>query len=230
MPPEDTNTPTVEELQQKLADAIAESKKYRQRAQSAEQEREGFKSKLDELEGKLSAIETEAQQKGLEAKGQYDQEQHAKALKAAQDRTAALESALGMELGTNQLQQALGQAGLKPELIGQAAKLLRDRYKVSLGQDGKCQVEVFTDDGSPLAADDGNPGTLQTLAARFAAGNPHFLPPSGDTGSGAKKGGGGATVSLAELDKDPRKKAAFIAEHGQDKYLALALKTPADKE
>ncbi|MHC4718123.1 MAG: hypothetical protein ACYS5V_14215, partial [Planctomycetota bacterium] len=45
------------------------------------------------------------------------------------------------------------------------------------------------------------------------------LPPSGDVGSGAHKGGAGPGATIAEMEADPAKRFAFIREHGTDEYL-----------
>jgi len=226
--------PTVEELQaqlddlnKKYTDEVENAKKQRQRAQQAESRLGEVEESLKEFQDRIAAQEAEAERKLLEGKGQYEEamaslrSEKDKALQSKDAEIEALSSSLYRELGTNRLTAALGEAGVKSELIAQATKLLSGQIKVSV-KDGKPVVQVLDEDGSPLNAENGAAATMQDLVGRWAQSNPHFLPPSGDTGSGAHKGGKTGNVTLAELDANASAKAKFIKEHGVDAYLKLA--------
>ena len=75
-----------------------------------------------------------------------------------------------------------------------------------------------------MLSPDGEPITIQQFVADWvAAEGGHFLPASGDTGSGAHRGDGSYEgLSLERLDHNPRAKAEFIARHGPQAYVQLA--------
>ena len=102
-------------------------------------------------------------------------------------------------------------------MLSQAVDLLASRIRVRL-DDGRPDVSVVQDE--PEA----EPISLDAFVADWLASEaPHFLPPSGDTGSGAHLNPGSReTTSLAELDANPARKAKFIAENGPQAYVQLA--------
>lgn len=227
---EDERTP--EQLAKDLKDEVESSRKYRTRAQAAE-------TKVEELEGSVLSDEdralfetlkterTDQEQKVLEDKGKFDEAlakvktDHAKATDALDRQILDLTGALQQEVGINKLHAALGTVGVKPELIDQAAQLLGGQVKVSL-KDGKPTVQVVNADGAPMTDDAGAAVTIEGLAKGWVASNAHFLPPTGDSGSGAHQGApGGEGVTLASLDADSVKKAEFIAKNGGEAYMKL---------
>jgi myosin heavy subunit len=234
--------PTVAELQKQIdelkaqnAEIIAESKKYRIRAQTSEEQVKTEAQKAADAQAKLDEAEAQRKKLELEGKGKYDealkqqQEDHRKALEAATARATAAETALQGAVGQTALLTALGKAGLKPELIGQASRLVAGQVKVQL-TDGQAVVQVLDDAGKPMLKTDGTPAGLEDLAASFAQANPHFLPPSGDTGTGAHRGAGGkTTATLAELDASPALKTQFIKDHGEPAYFELVKANLANK-
>jgi len=228
----DPPAPTVESLQKDLAAEVGESKKYRHRAQAAETKVETLQGHVltDEDRALFDTLKTERsdqEQKALEDKGKFEEAlakvktDHTKAIDALDRQVLELTEALQQEVGTNKLHAALGTVGVKPELIDQAARLLGGQLKVTLA-DGKASVEVVNSDGSPMLGGDGSPLTIEELAKGWVEKNPHFLPPSGDVGSGAHQGPSVPDqVTLAQLDADAEKKAAFIAKDGGDAYAKL---------
>lgn len=232
---------TVEELQQQvqalqtqLTETIAESKKYRQRAQTAEEQQKAESQRAADAQAKLDAAEAERKKLELESKGKYDEalkqttEAHQKALAAETARRATVEQALNQTVGQNALLTALGKAGLKPDLIGQAARLVAGQVRVEV-KDGQAVIQVLDEAGKPLLKADGTPAGVEELATGFAKNNPHYLPPTGDTGTGAHRGAPGG-VTLAELDADPEKKSKFIQEQGTGAYLKLAAASQEQKK
>jgi len=204
---------TVESVQSRLNAEIANARKLRARAQAAEAERDEMKERLSEAQGALAA----------------EQAAGARALAERDERIAELTGSLEREFGTNRLAAALGAAGVKPELIGQACKLLGDRVRVSL-RDGRAAVEVLGANGEPMQTESNEPATLDEMVAAWAPANGHFFPPSGDAGSGQHKGSGSGSVSLSELDTNPARKVEFIERHGQEKYLRLAARELASQQ
>jgi len=204
---------------------IREKKNALERARQAEDRAKAAEAKLQEIADANAEREAAEQESELTAKGKYEEALEAK--KAAHDKELAerdqrielVEAAMRREFGTNCVMAALGDAGVKSELIHQAAQLLDGRFKVELA-DGTPQITALGEDGKELFIE-GEPATIADLAADFAKRNPHFLPPTGDTGSGATKGGPGA-VTIEQLDADPEAKVAFIQKHGQKAYLQLA--------
>ncbi|GAG11137.1 unnamed protein product, partial [marine sediment metagenome] len=115
------------------------------------------------------------------------------------------ETALRNVVGVDKLKDALGAAGVKPELISQAAILLQPQVKVEMAN-GTPTVSVLDESGGQMFAEGGGNATLADLATSFTAANAHFVPPSGDGGSGQHKGGAGSDgITQAALLADPNK-------------------------
>jgi hypothetical protein len=226
--------PTVEELQaqvddlaRKYKDEIEANKKFRERAQKAEAEAEAARKANEKAEADKAAAESKAEQARLESKGEYDkalklrEEQTAKELAARDKAIADRDAILSRQFGQSALLAALGKAGVKSELIGQAARLVESQVKVEF-KDGQAVVQVFDDKGQALDC-------IDTLAAAFAKGNPHFLPPAGG-GSGGAAGGGGGGVTLAQLDRDAVAKGKFIKENPEAYQKMVAADLAAKRE
>ena len=212
--------PQAEEFEAIKARLIAESRKYRKRAQEAE-------AKLRQLEAQSLSAEEAAEYRRLKNQAaQYERllagltEKHSRELAEANRRCEQLAGQLQKVLGADRLKSALAARGVTR--VDQAAYLLQRHIRVELA-DGEPVVRVVDADGQPIAAPDGADG--QTISverfvdAWLASDGAHFLPPSGDVGSGAYKGGSAGTVDMAELEADPNKRYAFIREHGTEAYL-----------
>lgn len=176
---------------------MARSKRYRQRAQQAEDR----------------------------ALGDTERAEYAR-------RIASLEKAIRRVAGQGELTRALAGCGVGSgcshgeRMLAQASALLAGRIGVDVSGDSPL-VHVLDEASLPIR-DEG--GRLVTVS-RFVKGwlaeeGSHFLPASGDTGSGAYRGSATAGgVSIEQLDRDPKAKAEFIARHGPRAYVQLARST-----
>lgn len=228
MPTPEEMQQQIEDLQAKLNAEAADTKKQRQAKQELQSQLDALTAERDDLAKAKAEADAEAERVKLESEGKY-----AEALEAARAKHAAeladrekqvgqMSGVLEAEFGTNRLMAALGRAGVAPERMAQAAQLLGSRVKVSL-KDGQPVTEVFDDTGQPMQVD-GSSATVDQLVAAWLPGNQHFLPPSGDSGSGSHAGGATGNVTLADLDANPNKKLEFIRKNGQQAYLKLAAK------
>jgi len=196
---------------------VAQSRKYRQRAQKAEAE-------LEDLRSRALTPEDYQEYQKLRLS--------AEAVAARDRRIRKLEGTVRQVVGLNELSKALVACGVGSgachgdKMLVQAAALLAGRIHVEL-EDDVPSVRVLDDRGQMLLADDGEPIGIQEFVADWlAAEGGHFLPASGDTGSGAHKGESAAAgVSIEALDHNPKAKAEFIARHGPQAYVQLARKT-----
>lgn len=190
---------------QRYLQEVEQSRKYRRRAQQAEQTAEQLSQRAiepDELEslrssaGRLEA--TEAEKRRLTGM-----------LEKLSGRDALVRALVGCGVGRGFRNGA--------SMIDQAVALLGDRVHVDL-EGAEPRVEIKQDDSGR------EPTDLQSFVADWLAREaPHFLPPSQDTGSGAFRGTGRTQqASLADLDADPAAKAKFIAEYGPGAYVQLA--------
>jgi len=184
---------------------VAQSRKYRQRAQRAEAQIERLGSEV--LDDRQSSDPSKDQ------------------------RIGALETMIRQIAGTGELAKALVACGVGsgcahgPKMVQQAAALLAERIEVDVSGDSPA-VRVLDERGQALADAEGRPVAIQQfVAAWLAEEGSHFLPASGDTGSGAHRGQAvAAGVSVEQLDRDPKAKAAYIARHGPQAYVQLARK------
>ena len=110
-------------------------------------------------------------------------------------------------------------------MLTQASSLLSDRIQVDLAGESPI-VRVLDGGGQALVDEDGRPVSVASFVAHWLAEEgSHFLPASGDTGSGAHGGLSAPTeTSIEQLDRNPRAKAEFIAKHGPQAYVQLARK------
>ncbi|MBL7133521.1 MAG: hypothetical protein ISS78_05435 [Phycisphaerae bacterium] len=186
---------------------VAQSRRYRQRAQQAEARA------LDEAQG-----------------AEYERlVQAAKQLEAKTQRIAALESVVKQVAGLGELTRALAACGVGSgcphgqRMLDQASSLLAGRISVDVSGEAP-RVRVLDDSGRPAVDQADRPLTVsQFVASWLAEEGSHFLPASGDTGSGAHRGRAtGAGVSIEQLDRDPKAKAKYIAKHGPQAYVQLA--------
>lgn len=104
---------------------------------------------------------------------------------------------------------------------------INGRVKLEESEDGFTTV-VLRADGTPQLNSDNKPATLKDLFLEFKA-QPEWagafkgLGQSGGGASGDQQRGGGAPGNLKRSEMTPVAKAAFIKEHGQEKYLALPM-------
>ncbi|MCE5328211.1 MAG: hypothetical protein LLG01_17545 [Planctomycetaceae bacterium] len=182
----------------------AQARKYRQRAQRAESDlaqlRQVGRGDNDE---RLASLSQET---------------------AAKDaRIAALSAMVKSTVGAYELHKALTGCGVGgSSALAQAAQLLAGRIDVTLADEGP-QVRVLDGDGQPMLSDAGQPLDVGCFVTEWLAQEgQHFLPPSGDTGSGAHKGTAGRSLRVEDLDASPRRKAQFIAAYGAKAYVQLA--------
>ncbi len=198
---------------------VAQSRKYRQRSQKAETE-------LAELgERALSPQQHEEYQRLRQAAGEIVDKDA---------RIEALEGMVRRVVGANELGKALVVCGVGASsggsrALAHAARLLEDRVDVDLSGQSPV-VRVLDESGRPMCrgseADEEprEPISLEEFVAHWLTEEgAHFLPASGDTGSGAYKGSAAAAgVSIEDLDRDPGRKAQFIATYGPQAYVQLA--------
>ena len=197
---------------------VAQSRKYRQRAQKAEAE-------LDELRERALTPDQHEEYQRLRLSAESMAERHA--------RIEKLEGMVRQVVGLNELNRTLvacgvgSRAGNGDKMLAQAAALLADRIRVEFDPQDEPSVRVLDDQGRPLLGADGEPVGIQEFVADWlAAEGGHFLPASRDTGSGAHKGEPSPSgPSIESLDRDPQAKAEFIATHGPQAYVQLARKT-----
>ena len=210
----------AEDFEAVKARLIAESRRYRKRAQDAE-------TRLRELEaGAMSAGQVQEYRRLKEQAAGY--ERMAAEMTARQERelesrrreVSALTDRLRRIVGSDRLKSALASRGVTR--VDQAAYLLDRHVRVDLAG-GEPVVRVVDAGGQPIPDPSGEPGAAVSIErfvdAWLAAEGAHFLPPSGDVGSGAHKGGPSEHATVAEMEADPAKRFAFIREHGTDEYL-----------
>ncbi|MCY2925973.1 MAG: hypothetical protein NT031_11145 [Planctomycetota bacterium] len=173
---------------------VARSRKYRLRAQAVETQLEGLRGRV------LDDRQLEQYQTLLAERDQ---------VRAVRERAAGLEKML-----------AHGE-----KMLAQATALLADRIRVDVSGASPV-VHVLDEAGAVMYADAEGAQPLsagQFVSAWLSEQGAHFLPASGDTGSGARKGAvAPPSVTLADLDRHPARKAEFIARYGPGAYLRLA--------
>jgi len=136
---------------------------------------------------------------------------HAGQLAESTSRAERLEGMLSAVVVSDRLKSALADRGVKR--VDQAARLLSDKFEVQIGEDGY----------SVCARDAEGQPTVEQVVDVWLADNRHYLPPSGDSGSGAYPGvTSPGRVSIEQLDLDPDRKVAFVARHGPAALVQLA--------
>lgn len=242
--PESTETPTQDPISREdYNQAIAESKKYRKRAQESEAKITSFEGKIlsetdAELFSSLKAASEKADEENAKSKGDFEsliakqQAKHndaQKLLESARDNAMSAYAALAI---TQPISIALAAAGVQDiEAASHLIQTLHSNRASATLVEGKANVKVVDVDGVAALDDKGKPLTITALVAGFLATDRGkvYLPPSGDSGSGAFKGGEVAST-LVELDADFKKKQAFIEKHGNKAYMALVSKERAQKK
>lgn len=175
--------------------------------------REGEGPDAKALRDELDNLKAAQQQREDEAKGNYEaalktvQERAEKAIAEATERAAKAETGLTKLITERDVNTALEQVGVLPELKDAVIALHRD--KVSIADDVAMIDEV------PVADYFG--AWAKTDGAKA------FIAAETNTGGGAKgSGNDGKTVTSKPRSQMTTKEASdFISEHGRDKYLAL---------
>lgn len=196
---------------------VGQSRKYRQRAQRAE-------TQLQQLRSRALTDEQLAEYERLRLSAETMAEKDA--------RIRSLEETVRDLVGRTALGRALAACGVGSRspngdrMLSQAADLLADRVRVDFDEAGRPAARVLDAAGRPMLRGDGEAvGIEEFVADWLAEQGGHFLPASGDTGSGAHRGEPGADAPRIErLDRDPKAKADFIARHGPRAYVQLARK------
>jgi len=220
--------------------AIADAKKYRERAQKAEKAHADQAGRVmsDEDREEYEALKqqkAQAEEDRQRQEGKFDEllaAKQAKADEAIEAERKRADAAVGLAKQyavTQPMLVSLAKAGVKDAEA--AAHLIQNLYSMRatavVNEDGSATVQVVeTATGKPVVDAECKAGEtigIDTLVQKFLATDrgKHFLPPSGDTGSGAHRGGAPG-VTIAELDADPEKKVEFIQKHGSAAYQKLA--------
>ena len=225
----DTDTPEADdphqqdELSEVRPRLVGEARKYRKRAQEAERRLAELAPRvLDEADCELFE-----RLKADSARGEQDKqafrtqlaeltEQHSDDLAASNARAERLSEMLSGVVVTDRLKSALAGRGVKR--VDQAARLLAEQLEVNITDQGySVQVKGVCE------ADPDVELTVEQVVDNWLAENRHYLPPSGDTGSGAYPGiTAPGAVSIEQLDLNPAHKAEFVARHGPAALVQLA--------
>jgi len=215
--PQQKPTPSVVENEQNdwlgaYQQEVSRSRKYRRRAQNAELE-------LEQLRTSSLSPEQLAQFENLQSRAEQFAE--------SQQRAGQLANMVSKLAGRDELIKALVACGVGRgcgngrDMIDQAVCLLSNRIMVDTAGD-----EPVVTVADPSAGEDpaGRDITVSEFVSDWlTSSGAHFLPPSGDTGSGAYNGPAAmAGQSLSDLDANPGKKANFIATRGLQAYVQLA--------
>jgi len=193
---QDNSERRADEASEARVKLIAEARKYRKRAQEAERQ-------VAELEARLP-----------------DDEQHSRELTAAAARVDRLTEMLSQAVISDRLKTALASRGVKR--VSQAARLLAEKLQVRITDGGYAVRVAGAADADTPDAPEGQVA-LDRLVDDWLVDNPHYLPPSGDTGSGAYPGVAAPQgVSIEQLDLNPVRKAEFVARYGPAALVQLA--------
>ena len=182
------------------------SRKYRRRAQNAELELEQLRS---------NALSDDQLTEYDDLRSRHEQ------FAETRQKAGHLANMVNKLAGRDELIKALAACGVGrgcangQKMIDQAVCLLSD----------KILVDTSGDEPVVTVADQqcDNIAVSEFVADWLTSSGAHFLPPSGDTGSGAYNGpASSAGQSLSDLDANPKKKANFIATRGLQAYVQLA--------
>ncbi len=199
---------TPQDWQEKYLQEVEQSRKYRKRAQQAEEQLQSLQQQIPEPDqlGRFEEYRSRAEQY---EKLQQDHQQLQGKLRELTGRQALTQALAGCGVGRG---FAHGD-----RMLQQAVALLSDRLDID--------TQASRPRARPVGADPEIPAQdLQQVVSDWLAREaPHFLPPLVDTGSGQAPGLGTIPqASLAQLDANPSQKAKFIAENGPSAYVQLA--------
>lgn len=143
-------------------------------------------------------------------------EQHSGQIAASHARAERLGEMLSGVIVTDRLKSALASRGVTR--VDQAASLLSEQLEVNISDQG---YSVRVTGGGDL--DEDAEDAVEQVVDGWLAKNRHYLPPSGDTGSGAYPGvTARREASIEQLDLNPVRKAEFVARHGPAALVQLA--------
>ncbi len=188
------------EAREELAKRDATAKAAEQAAADAELAKKG------DVEAITKSLNKRHGEINTELQGRFDQQ------------TAAMQK---MAID-NQIAPMLAAKGVKNMRL--ALLSLKDLPDKAIAKvtDGVVTITIQAPDGSSVyAAGSTAPMGLAEFVDNWLATEDGalFSPPSGESGSGGRTGGTGPSkLTLAELDRDPRKKAEFIEEHGSKAF------------
>ena len=218
---------------------VGEATKYRKQRQDAEARNKALEGQVmtDEQRAEYDTLK-QAQEKAAEDKareaGQFDDLLAQKQAKFDDERTAltterdTILSAFTQVAVLTPLQAELARAGVTD--VDAAAHLIQTKHPhraTAQLVDGKAVVRVVDGQGNPVTdADSKGPDDsigIDKLVAEWVATDTgkRFLPPSGDTGSGAHNGGKPG-LTWAEVSASAQSKVDFIEKHGSAAYQKLA--------
>lgn len=239
------------------AKEVTQSKKYRQRAQAAEkqvvdlqgtadraltvEEHEQWEQMKKDVEGReqqelvakgefAQALE-KAEQKFEGQRDKYRADADAK-VEAADARTAKAMALAKRFAGDAPLALALASAGVLKNSMGIALGYLSPRVKVEFNDNDDPVITCVDLSGEVITDPDGAAGQSVTVErfVKDALATPEgetFLPPSGDTGSDAHKGGGapkGDKALYERLLKDFPGRNEYMKENGDEAWYELERK------
>ncbi|RLJ01230.1 MAG: hypothetical protein DRP08_05785 [Candidatus Aenigmatarchaeota archaeon] len=240
-----TEMTELEKLRALKEDLIGEKRRERAARKAAEAEVEALKSgqlseeQLDEYKALKEAADRAAAEK-LEAKGEYDtliaqkDEKHAEAMAAKDTELESIRTALERTVVTDRLKSLLAAQGVTD--VDNAAFLLQGRHETFARAemvDGAPTVRVVNRQDGTTVYDPDASGTvplgLDKLVESFlsSGAGKHFIPASGDSGSGVHKAGQTTDsngMTQAYFANKPNELQKFLAEHGKDAYYALPAK------
>ena len=225
----DTDTPQAEdpcrtdELSDVRFKLVAEARKYRKRAQEAERRLAELAPRvLDEADCQLferlkaDSARIEQDRQAFRQRLSELTEQHSSQLAESNARADRLSEMLSGVVVTDRLKSALAGRGVKR--VDQAARLLAEQLEVNISDQG---YQVLVRGACDVDTDEEL--TVEQVVDNWLAVNRHYLPPSGDTGSGAYPGVKAPRgVSIEQLDLNPARKAEFVARHGPAALMQLA--------
>lgn len=188
----------TEALSTKNRELLGELKAAKAKAKGADidpAEHAALQSKVEELTAQL------------DKSGKTSQKEIEKLAKSLTEK----ESALTGLLIDGGLTDALVKAGVRPELMNAAKAMLK----------GKASIKADAGNYSALMGDK----PLSDAVKDWATGDEgkHFITAPASTGGGAPGGGTKAPAGTKRSAMSYEQRAAYVKEHGQDKYLALPL-------
>jgi len=204
---------------------IAESKKYRLQRQDEEAKNAELQAKLDEYKTR----ENDAANADLEAKGEFEKLKESITTKfnedlAAHKATIDLQAAVIQDMAVKkELLSLLADANVTG--VESALRLIQNpsgRRAVAELKDGNVVTSIVDAAGNPVFAsgDGANPMALKEFVDGWLATDDgkRYLPPSGDSGSGGRQGGGKADAKMTQkyFIGNPIEAVNYIREHGKD--------------
>lgn len=220
MPVIDTETEEGKTELRKLIDAETEGLKAKNAELLGSQkklkdEMKTIQDRLDEIAAEKEKAEEEASLKSgdVDKVRKQLEEKHKKEIEALTTRLGEKDTKLNKLLVDGALDAALAKSGIAPQYLDAVKALIKTSHK----------SEITEQDGDAIAVLDGKP--IADFVSEWAQGDQgkHYLaaPVNGGGGANGTNGGGKATGELKRSKMSADEKAAYVTEHGQEKYLAL---------